>query len=119
MIRVEDALFPRELRRLQRAMRVRDVAARLVGHARVLRELTDRADVAFGPRLAFAAIATIGRQLRMQFIRSPRDVDIELLLQLVDPHEADIAPRSDVVRDDRDAQALLRHGGSMIANYPT
>ncbi|MCI0856974.1 MAG: hypothetical protein J4N98_09805, partial [Chloroflexi bacterium] len=69
------------------------------------------------PWLAFTAIASLGRQLRMQFIGAPRNVDIELPLQLVDPHEADIAPGSDVVRDDSDAQALFRHGGSMIANH--
>ena len=98
VIRIEQPLLTSELGGLQRLVRIWDMASRCVRQACVLSKLPDRADVALRTFAALATVAALGREFRMQLEWQPGSLDVELLLELVGPNEADIAPRSDVVR---------------------
>jgi hypothetical protein len=45
----------------------------------------------------------------MELERPPGDIDVELVRELRHPTGSDIAPRSDVIRDDGDLHGVVGH----------
>src|SRR5712692_4975725 len=105
---VELAVLTGKLRRAERAPRVDDDVARMHLEADRFRDRLQMRSYSVRPPAAEVCLArdAFRRRLRMQLERQPRQVDQSLALELLDSDRVDVAPGSNVVREDDQVDRL-------------